>query len=95
MQKYYCLPIKKYVCLVCRYIEGRFEVLFFGNTNGILLFTITMPFSSGKKRCAYINVKDYEWLYNWLIEKRIAIPTKQTLNVDNFVYPEFKFNKEI
>lgn len=93
MDRYYCRPIKLYVCLVIKQKE-YLEVLLFGHTNGVLLFPITMPFPSGRKLCAYINSKDYPWLYGWLIEKDLANPTSRFVLRNNFSYPEFKFKKE-
>ena len=65
------------------------------HTTGEVLGCITMPFSSRRENCAYINSKDYPWLYAWLIEKDIAHPTYHSVSRNNFVYEEFKFKKEI
>lgn len=93
MSVYFCRPIKSYVCLVYKQKEFL-EVLLFDHSNGSLLFPITIPFSSGNYLCAYINSKDYPWLYSWLIEKDLAHPTFRSLVRNNFAYQEFKFKKE-
>ena len=92
--RYYCRPIKLYVSLLFRNYKGLEEVLFIATTTGEVLFPITIPFSTGVSNCYFINNKKYPWLYNWLIEKGIAVPTYRCLNKDNFSYEEFKFKKE-
>ena len=95
MQRYYCKPIKLYVCFVCRFVNNYFEVLLFGHTNGVLLYPITLPLPTGRKRCAYIDTKQHPWLYDWLIENNIANPTNRCLVRDNFCFKEFSFRKDI
>lgn len=94
MNKYYCRPIKLYVCLIYRTNNNIFEALLFGYTNGVLLFPVTMPFPTGKDYCGYINNKEYPWLHDWLIEKDIAKPTYHYFIKNSFSYEEFKFKKE-
>jgi len=94
MERYYCKPIKRYVCFVYRYIEDSLMVLMVAHTTGEVLRYITIPFPSGRMDCAFINNKDYPWLHNWLIEKDIASPTNHHLIRDGFSYEEFKFIKE-
>lgn len=95
MTRYYCLPIKKYVYFIVDTVDGYLRVLMVAHTTGVVIGYITMPFSTGRQDCAYINNKDYPWLYNWLIEKGIANPTYRRLNKDGFGYAEFKFKKGI
>lgn len=95
MVKYYCRPIKLYVCFICRIVNGCYEVLLFGYTNGVLLFPITIPLPTGRNRCAYIDSKQHPWLGDWLVEKKIAQPTRRYVINDGYSYEEFKFNKEI
>ena len=94
-KKYYCRPIKLYVCIICQTQEDSFKALLFGYTNGVKLFDLTMPFPSGRNRCAYVNNKDYPWICDWLVENGIANPTYRSYKENGFNYKEFKFRKEI
>lgn len=91
MIRYYCRPIKRYVCFIVR----DDEVLLFAHKTGELLCCITIPFSSAKKNCFFIDNKTYPWLSDWLVEKGVANPTHRSFIRDGFSYEEFKFKKEI
>jgi len=94
MERYYCRPIKRYVCFAYKKIHGVSKVYMVAHTNGELLNCITLDVPTGRNFCAYIDNKTYPWLATWLVEKDVAHPTHRSLFKDGFVYHEFKFRKE-
>ena len=95
MDKYYCRPIKLYVCFQTVKRDDCFVVYMFGYNKGVLVGQITIDEPTYRPRCAYIDNKTYTWLGDFLKDKKIAEPTYRVFVKDNFPYEEFKFRKDI
>ncbi len=90
MNKYYCLPIKKYVCLLYNFPKVRL----ISAKTGVVLGCITVSYSSKHRNCAFVNTQSYPWAPDWLKEKLLASPTGRSLVMNDYTYPEFQFKKE-
>lgn len=95
MQRYYSRSIKKYVGFLFNDNDGSLKVTMIATSTGLVLGVITLPFSTGRKNCAYLNTKKFPWLYQFLIENNIGHPTFKCLVKDGFTYSEFQFNTEV
>lgn len=95
MRYYFCGQLDTNVNLMCKETEDNLEVLLFDSDNGVLLFPITIPFSSGRKFCAYVNTYEYPWLYEFLVDNDLALPTYRCLIYKGHRCEEFNFMEEI
>lgn len=90
MKKYYCLPVKNYVCVLYNFPLVRL----ISTKTGEVLGCLTVKYSSKHKNCAYVDTQAYPWAVDWIQEKLIASPTGRSLIIDGFSFPEFLFKKE-
>lgn len=95
MSYYFCEQLDTNVNFICKEQGQDLEVLLFDYDNGVLLFPITIPFSSGRKFCAYVNTYEYPWLYEFLVDNDIAEPTYRCLIYKGHRCEEFNFLEEI
>ena len=73
MKYYFCSELNTNVDFKCNEFGEEFEVLLFDYDDGVLLFPITIPFSSGRRFCAFVDTFKYPWLYNFLISNDIIL----------------------
>lgn len=95
MRSYFCGQLDTNVNLICKEQGEDLEVLLFDTDNGVLLFPITIPFSSSRKFCAYVNTYEYPWLYEFLVDNDIALPTYRFRIYKGHRCEEFNFLEEI